>query len=94
MPITNPVGMASYIVAMGAAARVAQATMSAGANPMIIKEFRFDVNVNVEYSFESETDISLNIFVLSVDQKVTVGYKAEWGLEIECTIIPTVALET
>ncbi len=94
MAISNPADMSAYIVAMAGAARAAQATISTGADPMTISEFRFQANIAAEYSIESETDISLNIWRMSISQKVTIGYKAEWGLEIECKIIPTVSLDT
>ncbi|OGO06880.1 MAG: hypothetical protein A2Z76_04290 [Chloroflexi bacterium RBG_13_56_8b] len=79
---------------MATSARAAQAIMSTGADPLVIKEFFFEVNISAEFSISSETDISLNIWRLSIREKITVGYKNEWGLVIKCTIIPVVALET
>jgi len=90
----NPVVLSTYIVAMAISARAAQAIMSTGTDPMVIEAFRFKVNISAEFSIESETDVSLKIWRLDIKQKITVGYKSEWGLEIECKIIPVVALET
>ncbi|CCU80484.1 hypothetical protein HSACCH_02074 [Halanaerobium saccharolyticum subsp. saccharolyticum DSM 6643] len=94
MPMTNPVAMASYITAMGEAARQAQVNMSRGANPMIIKEFRFKANIDVEINVEADSSLNFDIKLWSLSRKLSVGYKAEWGLEIECKIIPTVTADT
>jgi hypothetical protein len=92
MAVLNPVELSGYVTAAAASARAAQAIMSAGADPMVITEFRFKVNISAEFSVQSETDIQLNIWRLSIKEKLTIGYKSEWGIEIECKIIP--AFET
>jgi hypothetical protein len=89
MAVANPIELSGYITAMAVSARAAQAILSAGTDPMTVEEFRFKVNIAAEFSVESETDIGLNIWVLSIKEKITVQYKSEWGLEIECSIIPT-----
>jgi hypothetical protein len=89
MAVANPVELSAYITAMAASARVAQGVLSAGTDPMTVEEFRFKVNIAAEFSVSSETDISANIWVLSIKEKLTIAYKSEWGLEIECRIIPT-----
>ncbi|MFQ5594846.1 MAG: hypothetical protein ACE5HA_11935 [Anaerolineae bacterium] len=94
MAVANPIELSGYILAMAASARAAQAIMSTGADPMVISEFRFKTNIEAEFSVESETDISLNIWRISLQEKITVGYRSEWSLEIECKIVPAVALET
>ncbi len=92
MAVANPIELSGYITAMAVSARAAQAIMSVGTDPMTIQEFRFKVNIASEFSVESETDIGLNIWVLSIKEKITVNYKSEWGLEIECKIVPTFEL--
>ena len=92
MAVANAVELSGYITAMAASARVAQAVMSAGADPMVISEFRFKVNISAEFAVTSETDVGLNIWRLSIKEKLTISYKSEWGLEIDCKIIP--AFET
>jgi hypothetical protein len=89
MAVANPIELSGYITAMAVSARAAQAILSAGTDPMTVEEFRFKVNIAAEFSVQSETDIGLNIWVLSIKEKITVQYKSEWGLEIECRIIPT-----
>ena len=90
MTATDPLSMSAYIVSMAAAARLAQATMSTGTDPMAISEFRFKANIATEITAQSETSLELKIWRLNVKQKITVGYKSEWGLEIECKIVPVV----
>jgi hypothetical protein len=92
MAVANPIELSGYITAMAVSARAAQAILSAGTDPMTVQEFRFKVNIAAEFSVESETDIGLNIWVLSIREKITVQYKSEWGLEIECKIVPTFEL--
>jgi hypothetical protein len=94
MAVANPVELSGYITAMAVSARTAQAVMSTGLDPMAISEFRFKVNISAAFSVTSETDVSLDIWRLSIKEKITIGYKNEWGVEIECKIIPVVALET
>ena len=91
MTATSPLSMSHYILSMATAARGAQAVMSTGMDPMAITEFRFKANLATEVTAQSETELQLKIWRLRVSQKVTVGYKAEWGLEIECTIKPVVS---
>lgn len=91
MTATNPLAMSAYIVSMAASARAAQAIMSTGTDPMAISEFRFKANIATEITAQSETELALNIWRLSIKQKITVGYKSEWGLEIECKIVPVVS---
>lgn len=92
MAVANPVELSAYIVSMAVSARAAKAIMSTGADPMVIKEFGFKVNISADFGVSSQTDISLNIWRLSIAEKITVDYKTHWGLEINCTIIPVVAL--
>jgi len=93
MAVANPIELSGYIVSMAVSARAAQAVMSTGIDPMVIQKFRFKANISAEYSVSSETDIQLNIWRLSLTEKLTIGYKAEWGLEIECDIVPAVTLD-
>ncbi len=92
MAVANPVELSGYITAMAVSARVAQAVLSAGTDPMTVKEFKFKVNISADFQVTSETDVSLNIWVLSIKEKLTIDYKSHWGLEIDCTIVPTFEL--
>jgi hypothetical protein len=89
MAVANPIELSGYITAMAASARVAQGIMSAGADPMTIKEFNFKVNISADFGINSQTDISLNIWRLSIKEKLTIDYKTHWGVEISCTLVPT-----
>ena len=84
MAVANPIELSGYIVSMAVSARAAQAIMSAGTDPMTIDKFEFKVNISADFSVQSETDIGLNIWVLSIKEKLTIDYKSHWGLEIDC----------
>lgn len=89
MAVANVVELSGYITAMAVSARVAQAVLSAGTDPMTVREFKFKVNISADFSVKSETDIGLNIWILSIKEKLTIDYKEHWGLEVEATIVPT-----
>ena len=88
----NPVQLSGYIVAFAGAARVAQAAMSSGTDPMTIKEYVFEVNITADFDVTSETDVGLNIWRLSIKQKLTMDYKSHWGITVKCTIVPAATL--
>jgi hypothetical protein len=89
MAVANAIELSGYITAMAVSARVAQAVLSAGTDPMTVREFKFHVNISADFSVTSETDVGLNIWVLSIKEKLTIEYQSHWGLEIDCTIVPT-----
>jgi hypothetical protein len=89
--VANAVELSGYITAMATSARVAQAILSAGTDPMTVREFKFHVNISADFEINSQTDVGLNISVLSIKEKITIDYKDHWGLEIDCTIVPTFA---
>lgn len=89
MAVANPVELSGYITSMAVSARLAQAVMSAGADPMTIKEFSFSANISADFGINSQTDVSLNIWRLSIKEKLTIDYKSHWGLEVKCTMVPT-----
>jgi len=91
MAVANTVELSGYITAMAVSARVAQAVLSAGTDPMTVREFKFKVNISADFGIQSETDVSLNVWILSIKEKLTIDYKEHWGLEIECSIVPTFA---
>lgn len=93
MAVANAVELSGYITAMAKSAKVAQGLMSSGADPMVISKFGFKVNISADFGIQSQTDVSLNIWRLSVSEKITVDYKTHWGIEIYCDIIPVVALQ-
>jgi len=45
MAVANPVELSGYIISMAVSARLAQAVMSAGTDPMTIDKFEFKVNI-------------------------------------------------
>lgn len=92
MAVANPVELSGYITAMAVSARAAQAIISAGADPMIVKEFGFKANISADFEAKSETDISLSIWRITLKEKITIDYKSHWGLEINCTLVPVVTL--
>lgn len=89
MAVANPIELSGYITAMATSARVAQAVMSAGSDPMTIKEFEFKVNISADFGVKSETDIAMNFWIISLKEKLTIDYKEHWGLDIDCKIVPT-----
>ncbi|MFT3767139.1 MAG: hypothetical protein QM820_16705 [Minicystis sp.] len=92
MAVASTAELSTYIIGLAGAARVAQATLSSGTDPMTIQEYRFKANISSSFSVNSETSVGLNIWRLSIQEKITIGYKAEWGLEVECKIVPTVTI--
>ncbi len=85
--------LSGYIVAFAGAARVAQAAMSTGTDPMTIAEYKFTINISADFDASSETDVSLNIWRVSVKEKITVEYKNHWGIEVSCLIKPSYTIE-
>lgn len=84
--------LSGYIVAFAGAARTAQAVMSTGTDPMTIKEYTFDINITADMEVKSETDVGLNIWRVSIKEKLTFDYKTHMGIEVKCTIVPAVTL--
>jgi len=89
MAVANPIELSGYIISMAVSARAAQAIMSAGTDPMTIDKFEFKVNISADFKIESQTDVALNIWVLSIKEKLTISYASHWGLEIDCIMKPT-----
>ncbi len=92
----NPAVLSGYIIAFAGAARVAQAAMSSGADPMTIAQYTFEINITADFEVGSETDVKVNIWRFNLNQKVTTDYKDHWGITVKCTIKPAavVAAET
>lgn len=88
----SAVQLSGYIIAFAGAARVAQAAMSSGTDPMTIKEYSFEVNITADFDVSSETDVGLNIWRLSIKQKLTMDYKSHWGITVKCIIVPAATL--
>lgn len=86
--------LASTIIAAAASARAAQAVMSTGADPMAIKEFSFEVNITADTEFKSETDIELNIWRVSLKEKLTFDFKDHWGITVKATLVPVYTLNS
>lgn len=85
--------LSGYIVAFAGAARVAQVAMSSGMDPMTIAEYSFEINITADFTIGSETDVSLNIWRVSIKQKITTEYKSHWGITIKCLIKPSYTIE-
>jgi hypothetical protein len=84
--------MAQTIIAAAASARAAQAIMSTGTDPMVIKEFTFEVNLTADMEIKNETEISLNIWRVSFQDKMTYDYKQHFGVTVRATIVPVYTL--
>lgn len=84
--------LSSYIIAFAGAARTAQKLMSSGMDPMTIAEFYFDVNITADFEIKSETEVALNIWRMSIKEKLTLDYKEHMGLTVKCTIKPAAVL--
>ncbi|PDO11118.1 MAG: hypothetical protein BLM47_03775 [Candidatus Reconcilbacillus cellulovorans] len=84
--------LSNTIVKLAEAGRTAQQTLSSGANPMVIKEYGSKANLTCDMQFNSQTDISLKFWIVSLQQKFTFDYKQHWGLKVSCTIVPVVTL--
>ena len=91
MPATA-LTLTQTVVAAAASARAAQAIMSTGSDPMAIKEFTFEVNITADTEFKSETEISLNIWRLSLKEKLTYDYKSHFGVTVKATLVPVYTL--
>ena len=61
-------------------------------DPMAIKEFSFEVNITADTEFKSETEISLNIWRLSLKEKLTYDYKQHFGITVKATLVPVYTL--
>ena len=85
--------LSGYIIAFAGAARVAQAAMSTGADPMTIAEYSFEINITADFTLGSETDVSLNIWRVSIKEKITTEYKSHWGITVKCLIKPSYTIE-
>ena len=86
--------LSQYIVSFAGAARAAQALMSSGADPMTIKEYKFKVNITADSEVKSETDVGLNVWRVSLKEKLTMDYKDHMGIEVDCTIVPSATLSS
>ncbi|MDD9950190.1 MAG: hypothetical protein OXT67_01370 [Zetaproteobacteria bacterium] len=84
--------LSKYITSFAAAARSAQAVMSSGTDPMTIKEYKFKVNITADSEIKSETDVGLNVWRVSIKEKLTLDYKEHMGIDVECTIVPAATL--
>ena len=92
MALEKAAQLSTYIVSFAGAARAAQSLMSTGADPMTIKEFKFNVNITADTEIKNETDVSLNVWRLSVKDKLTMDFKEHMGITVECTVVPAAVL--
>jgi hypothetical protein len=81
--------LSSYIVSFAGAAQAAQALMSTQEQPMTIKEYRFKVNISADIHAKPEGDVGLNVWDLTMKDKLFLDYKEEMGIEVECTMMPS-----
>ncbi len=80
--------LSSYILSFAGAAQAAQELMSTQRQPMTIKEYRFKVNISADFHTKEEGDVGLNIWDLSMKDKLFLDYKEELGIVVECTLAP------
>ncbi len=88
----SAVQLSAYIIAFAGAARVAQKLMSSGEDPMTIAEYDFKINITSDFHLNSETDVSLNIWRVSLKEKLTLDYKEHMGITVNCIIKPAAVL--
>ncbi|MEU5901858.1 hypothetical protein [Streptomyces venezuelae] len=74
--MADAVEPSGYITAMAASARVARAVLSTGTDPMTVREFKCKVNIGADLNVDSQTDVGLNIRVLSVTHRAATVAKA------------------
>ena len=92
MALAKAAQLSTYITSFAGAARTAQAMMSTGADPMTIKEFKFNVNITADSDIKKETDVSLNVWRVSIKDKLTMDFKEHMGITVDCTIVPAAVL--
>jgi hypothetical protein len=63
--------LSGYIIPFAGAARVEQAAMSSGADPMTIAEYTFEINITADFDVGTEADVKLNVWRFTINQKVT-----------------------
>ena len=84
--------LSSYIVSFAGAARAAQAVMSTGEDPMTIKEYKFSTNITADSEIKNTTDVSLNVWRVTLKDKLTMDFKEHMGITVDCTIVPAAVL--
>lgn len=92
MAVVQTVELATYIVGFAIAAKAAQTILSDGEDPMSISEYTFDIEIKSSFEFNSQTDIKLNIWRLTLTETITVNLQDSWSINIGCKIVPTVTI--
>jgi hypothetical protein len=92
MALAKAAQLSTYITSFAGAARTAQAIMSTGDDPMTIKEFKFKVNITADSDIKSTTDVSFNVWRVTVKDKLTMDFKEHMGITVDCTIVPAAIL--
>lgn len=92
MAVVKSVELATYIVVFAVAAKAAQKSLSDGEDPMTISEYNFDIEIKSSFEFTSDTEITLNIWRLSLKETIGVKMENAWSINIGCKIVPTVTL--
>lgn len=92
MALAKAAKLSTYITAFAGAARVAQQEMNSGMDPMTIKEFKFNVNITADSDITNTTDVSLNVWRVTVKDKLTMDFKDHMGITVDCTIVPSAVL--
>ena len=85
--------LADYIAGFATAANSAQEIMSQGESPMAIASFRFKFNVTADFESKGEMhgDVSCRVTPVTMKDQVMLDYKEHMGIEIECTLVSTIA---
>ena len=84
--------LSEYIIAFAGAAGVAEKVMSTGADPMTIASYQFETNITADYDVKSQTDVALNIWRVSLKEKLTLDYKDHMGITVKCMIKPAAVI--
>ena len=80
--------LSNYIVSFASAARDAQKAMSSGDQPMSIKEYRFKINITADFEAKDDGDLTMNVWRISLKDKLLTDYKESMGIEVDCTMVP------
>lgn len=92
MAVVQTLELSEYIVAFAGAAKAAQLLLSDGTDPMTITEYSFNIKITSSIEVASTTNLTLNIWRLTLQETISVNMTNSWEIGINCTIAPTVTL--
>jgi len=90
MAVITVTDLSNYIRSMAESVKTARDIVSSGSNPLMISDFRFKANISGQIATSANNGTSLNIARYSIREQVMTQNRAEWGLEVQCTIVAVV----